>query len=368
MSTVNRIAPFCLSLAMTIAAGAAVAQDWQKDWADTLGRAKGQDLNLVVHSYEAHEAVAQEFQKKFPDIKVHVTAATPSTTAPRIVTEQKNGIYNWDSWWASTSNMNNIVLSADGFDKITDYLILPEVKEPQNWRRPDMLYTSDRGPYILVHSYYYEATGFLNTSAIKGFTFDGADSLLDPRLKGRIVMEEPTRPNGGSNSSAAFLKLKGANFLTKLYVDQQPTFMTITRQITDSVARGDMAIAIGGNPEAITQCWNAGGCKDVIRLPNINYILARGVGVLKNAPHKDATKVWINWLLSREGQETYVRLWAKTNETGAVSMRSDVAPDAKHQGSVPDYAHLDQFVSVATDSGAKFMDEVYRIYAAVKNR
>jgi len=79
----------------------AIAEDWQKEWADVQAKAKGQELNLVVHSYEAHEAVAREFQRRFPDIKVNVTPATPSSTAPRIVTEQKNGIYAWDSWWAS---------------------------------------------------------------------------------------------------------------------------------------------------------------------------------------------------------------------------------------------------------------------------
>jgi iron(III) transport system substrate-binding protein len=344
------------------------AQDWQKEWSDTLNRAKGQELNLAVHSYEAHEAVAREFQKKNPDIKVNVTPATPSTIAPKIVAEQKNGIYNWDSWWASTANMNNIVMPIDGFAKLTDYLILPEVKDAAQWRRPDMMYTSDRGPYIFVHSYYYEATGFYNTGVVKGLKLDKAEALLDPRLKGKIIIEDPARPNGGSNAIAALLKAQGPYFVRRLLGDMQPSFMSITRQITDSVARGDAAIIIGGNPEAITQCWHAGGCKDVIRLPHINYILARGVGVLKNAPHKEATKIWINWLLSKEGQETYVREWARTNESGAVSMRKDVAPAPKHEESVPDYNRLDQFVSVATDQGQSFMSDVYKLYSEVKNR
>ncbi len=357
-----------LALAISLCTSAAVAQDWQKEWADALAQSKGQNLNLAVHSYEAHEAVARDFQKKFPDIKVNVTASTPSSMAPRIVTEQKNKIYNWDSWWASTSNMNNIVLPADGFDKITDYLILPEVKEPKNWQRPDMLYTSERGPFILVHSYYYEGTGFWNAAAVKGYKLENADSLLDPRIVGKIVIEDPRRPNGGSNALAALLKLKGSDFVETLMTKMQPTFMNITRQVTDSVTRADAAIGFGGNPEAVYQCWNAGGCKDVARIKQFNYVLARGVAVLKNAPNKAATKVWINWLLSREGQESYVQNWAKTNQSGAVSLRADVAPDPKHMDSVPDYTRLDQFVSVATDSGTPVMEEVYRLFNKVQSR
>ncbi len=357
-----------LAATLLLAAGSAQAQDWQAEWAAALAQSKGQDLNLTVHSYEAHEAVAREFQKKFPDIKVNVTAATPSSTAPRIVTEQKNGIYNVDSWWASTSNMNNIVLPADGFEKITDYLILPEVKDPSKWQRPDMLYTSDRGPYIMVHSYYYEAIGFVNSNVVKGYKLENADQLLDPRLIGKIVIEDPRRPNGGSNGMAALLKLKGPDFISALFTKMQPTFMSITRQVTDTVSRGDAVLAFGGNPETMYQCWNAGGCKDISRMKQFNYVLARGVAVLKNAPHKAATKVWVNWLLSKEGQESYVQNWAKTNQSGAVSLRADVAPDPKHLDSVPDYSRLDQFVSVATDSGAPVMEEVYRLLAKAQGR
>jgi ABC-type Fe3+ transport system substrate-binding protein len=357
-----------IALAAVLVSGNARAQDWKQEWDAARAAAKGQQLNLILHSYEAHEAVAREFQKKFPDIRVNVTAATPSSTAPRLVTEQKNGIYNWDSWWASTGNMNSIVLPAGGFDPITDYLILPEVKEPSNWQRPDMLYTSSRGPFILVHSYYYQGAGFWNTSVVKGFKLETPESLLDPRLVGKINIEDPRRSNGGSNAMAALLKLRGPDFVNSLFTKMQPTFMSITRQLTDAVSRGDAAIIFGGNPETMYQCWNAGGCRDVRRVTEFKYVLARGVAVFKNAPNKAATKVWINWLLSKEGQESYVQNWANTNKYGAVSLRADVAPHPDHQDSVPEYSRLDQFVSVATDSGAPVMEEVYRLYSKVQSR
>jgi hypothetical protein len=246
----------------------------------------------------------------------------------------------------------------DGFAKLTDYLILPEVKDAAQWRRPDMMYTSDRGPYIFVHSYYYEATGFYNTGVVKGLKLDKAEALLDPRLKGKIIIEDPARPNGGSNAIAALLKAQGPDFVRRLLGDMQPSFMSITRQITDSVARGDAAIIIGGNPEAITQCWHAGGCKDVIRLPHINYILARGLGVLKNAPHKEATKIWINWLLSKEGQETYVREWARTNESGAVLHYTELSRLAPNP-----------YRSLLIDAGAQvrgYASDITRTYATTR--
>ena len=89
---------------------------------------------------------------------------------------------------------------------------------------------------------------------------------------------------------------------------------------------------------------------------------------MKNAPHKDATKVWINWLLSKEGQETYVKLWAATNETGAVSMRKDVAADPHHLDSEPDYANMQNYGRPSTDSGTRDLETVAKIYTEFRDK
>ncbi len=354
--------------AAALATGSAAAQDWQKEWADTLARAKGQELNLAVHSYEAHEAVAREFQKKFPDIKVNVTPSTPSTFAPRVITEQRNGIFAWDSWWASTANMNNLVLPLDGFDKITDYFILPEVKEPSNWRRPDMLYTSERGPYILMAAQYAESTAYFNKAAVKGLEVKDVDDLLNPKLKGLIVTEDATKPNAGTYVLSSFVKTRGEGFMRRLLGEMNPVYISNQRQIADTLIRGDAAVMLGGNPEYVNQCWKAGACRDIIRLPVQKYLLGRGVAVMKNAPHKDATKVWVNWLLSKDGQETYVKLWAATNEVGAVSMRKDVAADPHHLDSEPDYANMEKFGRPSTDAGARDLEVVSNIYKEYRDK
>lgn len=358
----------CFGIVLALGSTTALAQDWQKEWADTLARAKGQPLNLAVHSYEAHEAVAREFQKKFPDIKVNVTASTPSTFAPRVVTEQRNGVFAWDSWWASTANMNNIVLPLNGFDKITDYFILPEVKNPENWRRPDMLYTSDKGPFIFMASQYAEGTAFFNKGVVKNFDMRNEDDLLNPRLKGLIATEDATRPNAGTYVLSSLAKAKGEGYMRRLLGEMNPTYIANQRQLADTLMRGDAAVMIGGSPEFIAQCWKAGGCKDIIRLPIKPYLLGRGVAVMKNAPNKDATKVWINWLLSKEGQQTYVQLWAKTNETGAVSMRKDVEPDPHHRDSAPDYANMQDLFRPSTDAGTESMNLVARIYKEINDK
>ena len=51
-----------------------------------------------------------------------------------------------------------------------------------------------------------------------------------------------------------------------------------------------------------------------------------GVNLFKNAPHPNAAKIAINWLLSREGQESYQKVFASVGDIRQ-SMREDIPMD-----------------------------------------
>jgi ABC-type Fe3+ transport system substrate-binding protein len=241
------------------------------------------------------------------------------------------------------------------------------VKEPSNWRRPDMLYTSDKGPFIFIASQYAEGTAFYNKAVVKNFDMRNEDDLLSPRLRGLIATEDATRPNAGTYVLSSLTAAKGEDYMRRLLGEMKPVFIANQKQLADHMMRGDSAVMIGGSPEYIARCWKAGGCKEIIRLPIKPYLLGRGVAVMRNAPNKDATKIWINWLLSREGQQIYVQEWAKTNETGAVSMRTDVEPHPEHLPSVPDYPNMHTMFRPSTDAGTSYMQAVSRIYKETRD-
>jgi ABC-type Fe3+ transport system substrate-binding protein len=361
----------CLSVVIGMVAATsipAVAQDWQKEWADTLARSKGQTLAIAVHGIEGHAHIVREFQKKFPDIKVQLWEGNPSQFAPRVLTEQKNGIHAWDVWWAATSNMTNTVQPAGGLEKITDYMILPEVKDEANWRVPAYLYTSPKGPYVLVHSYLQERTVFANTSVLRGIKLEEAEHLLNPSLRGRIAVRDPSRSNNGTFTLASIMRDKGPALLERLFSEQNVTVIDNPRQLTDAVMRGDAAVAIGTSPDTIAQCTRAGGCKDIVRLPFGGVLFSRGVSVLKKPPNPDAAKVWVNWFLSKEGQELFVREWIKYNDGGAMSFRKDVAADPRHKESEPDYTAMEKYFLAGTESGEVLLSSVIKMYTAIKNR
>lgn len=257
--------------------------------------------------------------------------------------------------------MNTVVLPAGGFDKITDYFILPEVKDAAEWQDPRFLYTSDRGPYVFLQTNYLEHQALYNTDQLPDHTLSSLDMLLDPRLKGRISIRAPNRPHGGTMMLAALAKTKGMDFVRRLLTEMSPRFVDNDRQLTNDVMDGGAAIAIGTSEDLYFKCAAEGGCTNVRVLP-LAYMHSIGVAVLKNAPHKDAVKVWVNWILSKEGQETFVREWGKSEPMGAFSNRKDVAPDPAHLESMPDFARLDQYVAVSFDSGVPWLDQIMKLY------
>lgn len=247
--------------------------------------ARGQTLVLVVHGVAGHEATVREFQRRFPQVRVELTVQNPSSIAPRIVTEQKNGVFAWDSWWAASTAMNNIVLPADGFDPIANYLVLPTVKDPRMWYASDHRYTSDARPFVILHSLHVETGVIFNRAVVRGLRIRSAQDLLDPRLKGLIAIRDPSSgTTSGSYVLAELLKRNGPEFIRRLIIDQKPAVIENARQLNDAVLRGDYAVSLGSSPDILSRCHKLGGCRQVMALPIAQMISSRGVGVLRHPP------------------------------------------------------------------------------------
>ncbi len=343
------------------------AQDWKKTWDDTLAKAKGQKLVMSVHSAEGFAATVQVFQKAFPDIKVEVTEIIPDAMVTRVVGEQKNGVYAWDSMWASASNMNGIMIGAGVFQDLEPFLILPEVKDAANWRNPQFMWSTDRAKQVFIHSMYASTLSYVNLDNAKGVKIEKLEDLLNPKLKGLIGIRDPYHINGGTWTFGSYYQDKGPDFMKRFYGEMDLVVNMNPRQAADAVMRGDLAVGTGVTNDVITRCRQAGGCEQVKELPFGNVVGPKGVAIFKNSPNKEAATIWVNWFLSKAGQQAFVEVYAKSNDTGAVSMRKDVEPiNAQQAKSAPDYVNLDKAFIPGTDRGDDIQKKAMDLYVQVK--
>ncbi len=100
----------------------------------------------------------------------------------------------------------------------------------------------------------------------------------------------------------------GRKFMTEL-VKQEPAITRDDRIIADGVARGKYLIGVGASPSIVMEMMNVGATVDFIDAPE-PWEISPGAGLLNafsNPPHPNAQKLFVNWLLSKEGLAVMAR-------------------------------------------------------------
>jgi ABC-type Fe3+ transport system substrate-binding protein len=163
-------------------------------------------------------------------------------------------------------------------------------------------------------------TVWYNSTLVKVEEITSWDSLLDPKWKGRMVILDPRSPGSGESTWAFLSRIKGEQYLTKLVAQEMMVGRNL-RQLGEAVARGKSAISLGLSYYTYVPFIKAGLPVKPISVIKEGYYAASGSGnlvVIKNAAHPNAAKVFVNWLLSKEGQT------AMTKALGQPTRRLDV--------------------------------------------
>ncbi|MDP2718568.1 MAG: substrate-binding domain-containing protein, partial [Dehalococcoidia bacterium] len=130
--------------------------------------------------------------------------------------------------------------------------------------------------------------------------------LLEPKWKGKLVINDPTTPGAGA-SFVAFLVRSWGEEETKAYlrklVTQDLVMTRDWRQQIEWVAKGKYYIAIAPNPDNVTQFMNVGAPISPLRAKEggVKQTVSAGLSLPKDPPHPNARTIFVNWLLSKEG-------------------------------------------------------------------
>ena len=164
-----------------------------------------------------------------------------------------------------------------------------------------------RKKYLYSFQAYQSENFWHNTQLVKADEYRGFDDLLNPKWKGKIAILDPRTAGGGTSSWAFFYKVKGEEFLRKL-ATQEMTLSREQRLLGEGLAKGRFAITIGLTYYTLAPFIKANlPIKPLPEAKEGSYTSSGSgaLSVVKNSSHPNATKVFVNWLLSKEGQETY---------------------------------------------------------------
>jgi ABC-type Fe3+ transport system substrate-binding protein len=303
---------FFLFLISTFASRPVYAQSAsQSEWEKTLAAAKKEGKVVVglPPSAELRKELEPAFKARF-GFEIEIFSATGPQIANRVVTEGKAGMRYFDTF--IFGSCTGVPLIKTGlFDQAEPYFILPEVKEPKNWWGGHVFMDNVSNTRLFY--------SFIATKSTEGFWYNSTlakaeelrtlDDFLDPKWKGKIGLSDPRVAGSGLSVWSYLWDVKGEEYLKKLV--QQDLFVSQNlRQLAESLAKAKVAFTLGIGTAQTDPFVKAG--LPLKSLPDLREGTpsSNGYGtlaILKNPPHPNATRIFVNWLLSKEGQEIYSR-------------------------------------------------------------
>jgi iron(III) transport system substrate-binding protein len=233
----------------------------------------------------------------------------------------------------------NVLYKGKAVDPIAPTLVLPEVTDTSKWWQRKHHYADPEDKYLFIFNGGTRVVVGYNTKLVSPSMIKSYWDLLDPKWKGKIVALDPN--SGGSGDALRFFYYKrdlGREFISRLLTEMEVTISSDSRQMGDWLAGGKFAFTIFSpisrmdldkmQTQGLPVDWF-----DPDHLREGAYIAggSGGVALISRAPHPNTAKVALNWLLSREGQIAYQRIFTLGDE-GPDSLRIDIPKDKVPRG------------------------------------
>ena len=129
--------------------------------------------------------------------------------------------------------------------------------------------------------------------------------LTDPRLKGEVQIADPQSAGTAYTALATFVQLWGEDKAFDFLKALHPNVSQYTKSgVTPSrnAARGEAVVGIGFLHDYALEKRNGAPLELVVPCEGTGYELG-GVSILKGARNLDNAKLFVDWALSKEGQE-----------------------------------------------------------------
>ncbi|HEV8343845.1 MAG TPA: extracellular solute-binding protein [Candidatus Binatia bacterium] len=302
---------------------------WQVEWEKTVKAAETEG-QVVIYSTDGLDLVFREaLQKKFPKIKVTTVTGRGFELGQRIMAERRAGKNIQDLFVMGSTTPVAVLHKGKALDPIRSAFILPEVMDQSAWWQGKHHYVDPESNYVFM----FEGTArggdiTFNTNLVKPDEIKSYWDLLNPKWRGKIVALDPLIAGPASNSERFFYYSPelGQEFVRRLFSETDMMIVRNDEQLMDWLAAGKFSLGLFAR--AVDRAEKQG-------LPVRQFLPGQfkegsSVGAyngtlsfLNRAPNPNAAKVVINWLLSREGQTTWLEYNFK-ERSDYDSMREDI--------------------------------------------
>lgn len=296
---------------------------------------------VVPMDSETAERCGQLFTSLYPGIKVNVVRSTATVAFQRLNQDLDTGVANCDV--LTTSNVAHAE-DLKGRDLLTQYApirkeeVLPAF---QGADPDDMYHVTTAGPMGIV----YNTEDVSEADAPKNWP-----DLLDPKWKGKLAIGHPGFSGYVGIWAVKMRELYGWEYFEKL-VEQDPYVGRSSIDVVTTTAAGETIVGAGPTTSALIAA-EKGNPMAMLAPTDGLVVITSPSCILKNAPHPEAAKLFMEFLLGQEIGEL-------TSENFSTSIRGDVPV---REGVIPlsevkvITATKDQIINEVSETAEMFRD------------
>ncbi|HWP59266.1 MAG TPA: extracellular solute-binding protein [Candidatus Acidoferrales bacterium] len=279
----------CHALAVGLALAALVLES-DAGAQDAAGKAKEERKIVLYHTTTVPDTqkIIEGFKKKYPFLDVETYRATGEKLLQKIVTEVKGGRHPADVY----------VLSALQTWMLKDMGLLAPYASAEREKVAPAL--KDKQGYWTGVYWNLEVLGYNTKLVLPGQVPAKWEDLLQPRWKGQIGLEEED-----VQWYASILQLmgeeKGKDFMRRL-AKQQPQIRAGHTLLVQLLTAGEFALGPTTRAQSAEQMKDKGAPIDWTAIEPLAPNPPVSVSLPKSAARPSAAKLFVDFILSREGQ------------------------------------------------------------------
>jgi ABC-type Fe3+ transport system substrate-binding protein len=238
--------------------------------------------------------VTAGFEKKY-GLKVNYIRADSTELSVRVINETRAG-----------------KTQSDVFDGITTVVPLKKAGYVLKWL-PDAAkdypaHVKDAEGYWVANNLFFITAGY-NTSLVpKGGEPRTYEALLDPKWRGKMAWSTSPTSSGGPGFIGTVLtemgEAKGMAYLRELSKQKIANIGGSARVVLDQTIAGEYPVALQIFNHHTVISGKKGAPVDWIKMEPVTGALSV-ISVHKDAPHPNAAKLLVDFIISREGQQIF---------------------------------------------------------------
>ena len=257
--------------------------------------------------------LAKSFEAKYPGITVQLERSGAERNYQRISQEYASSIRVVD---VVTSSDLSYLVSWKKSGLITPYLTEEAMRFSADAREADGFYTKETFS-LMIPAY--------NPQLVKGADIPKSwADLLDPKWKGKMVKAHPGYSGNIMTGTYILSKALGWGYFEKL---AQQRIMQVQSAVDPAqrVAQGERQVAADGSENSAFRTARKGGPVVPIYPAEGSPTVPVGVAVMAAAPHPNAARLLVHFILSPEGQQILADYGGRSFLPG-IAVPSGLAP------------------------------------------